>query len=164
MESESVVGDMLSSDSRAVTLSSIFESSRLFRDTTEKCFGTVDVDELNEEEQGDIVFTLYICWQYILYTQNNQDQSPAWKGWLEKLISSAKYGTTEEKEAVEEAGEFVKELFDSIFPAAAEAGPEVFGGEGWTPELLSWGMRVFGGEGVGVWVEEDEEVFVVCVE
>lgn len=164
MESEGIVQDTLSDNPEIITLSSVLSSSEVFKDAIEKCFGTVDEEDLNEEEQGDIVFTLYICWQYILHTQNNQNQSPLWKEWFTRLISSNKYGTTNEREGVKEAGEFVRELYNGVFPAAAGAAPGVFGGEEWTPELLSWGMRVFGGEGVGIWVDEGEEVFVICVE
>lgn len=162
-ESEDAVQTILSSHSSAITLSSILESG-IFAAAIEECFGTSSEAELELAEQADLVFTLYICWQYILHLRHDTTQSPLWKKWLAHLVSSAKYGAVDEPETVAEAEEFVRELYEGVFPAAAEAAPAVFGGHEWGMEVLSWGMRVFGGEGVAVWGKEDEEVFVICVE
>lgn len=163
-ECEDAVQTMLAEHPAATTLSSILSTNSTFTAAIERCFGTDDEAELERAEQADIVFTLYICWQYILHLRHVPTQSAEWKIWIARLVSETKYGATDEAETVAEAEEFVRELYEGVFPAAAEAAPDVFAGGEWTVEVLSWGMRVFGGEGVGVWVCEDVEVFVVCVE
>lgn len=165
----------------ATTLRSVLAAAGPFRDAVEVCFGTTDEHVLGAGDHADLVVTLYICWRYIAHLRSNSTSSGSgdgvWARWLQA------YGPTTETETEPGAEQFVREVWEDVVPAGARAAPAVFGGPEWTPEMLSWGMRVFGGEGVSVSVsvcleekegggdgdeeeeeEEEEELFVVFIE
>lgn len=168
----------------ATTLRSVLATAGPFRDAVEVCFGTADERVLGAGDHADLVVTLYLCWRYILHLRSNSSSSASsgvWGRWLEA------YGPTTETETEPGAEQFVREVWEDVIPAGARAAPAVFAGPEWTPEMLSWGMRVFGGEGVSVNVcldggdkegkgeeeeeedddddgEEEEELFVVFLE
>lgn len=156
----------LCADPAAVTIGSILAAPGEFRDAVAVCFGTTDERELSEGDHADLVVTLYICWRYVVHVRSGGGSDEGvWARWKHA------YGLVTEKESEAGAEQFVRGVWEDVVPAAARAAPGVFGGAEWTVELLSWGMRVFGGEGVGVCVdgegeegEEGDELFVVFVE
>ncbi|TGZ78704.1 SET domain-containing protein [Ascodesmis nigricans] len=133
-------------------------SDPTFSAAIEACFGTAGESELEEEDQEDIVFVLYICWKYLHRSEPGNEK---WAQWVERIIRDRVYGTPDD-----EPEEGVDEIFEAIFPAAGEAAPEVFAdpeGGRWCVELVAWALRVFQGEGinaVGVG-EADADVYVI---
>ncbi|KAA8911325.1 hypothetical protein FN846DRAFT_450492 [Sphaerosporella brunnea] len=119
----------------------------VFAEAVEACFETSDVEEIIEAEQEDIVFVLWLCWKYI-----TKDEK--WSGWFDRM--KGVYPMQEEMT--------VEEVFEAIFPEAAEAAPEVFGGEEWTAALMGWVMAVYQQEGVNVEPEEGKLVWVISNE
>lgn len=119
-------------------------SDPAFSSAVEACFGTSEQDELEEADQEDIIFVLYICWKYL------KSKDEKWRAWFERLEKEKTYGSPDD-----EADEGVDEIFEAIFPAAAEEAEEVFGdtegqSQKWSDRLMSWGLKVFQSEGVDV--------------
>lgn len=115
-----------------------------FAEAVEACFGSSDQEELEEADQEDVIFVLYLCWMYI------STEDKRWRAWFETLEKG--YGKPGEKEFDEEGG--VGDVFEAVFPEAGEVAPGVFCGKGWTVELLGWGMEVFKEEGVNTAVDD----------
>lgn len=170
---------------RLVSLYSVLGDEK-FKEAVEACFETNKKEELEEQGLEDVVFVLYLCWRYVRASRGKPVQNGD-KEWIKRL--EGVYGTPEdvenkmkanagedEDEEDEDVGG-VGEIYDAVFPAAAEEAEDVFGGKEWTKGLLAWGMRVYREEGVGIvgvrvepeeeggWVEEEpeeeESVYVV---
>jgi hypothetical protein len=116
--------------------------SPAFNHAVESCFGASDLPVLQDTQQDEIVLILYIC--HLRITQ----LSPS------PVISYSQ----------QEVQKDVKQLYADIFPSAAIASPEIFGGEAWTEELLDWGMKTYMECGVTVYPDEEGGVFGVCLE
>lgn len=114
-----------------------------FRDGIEACFG--DIGELAENGLEDKVFVLGLCRKYLdsLRNSNRQDN---WSRFFEKM-GNAYSEHIQTGEGGESQGE-AEEFYDDMFPAAAEAAPEVFGdgGGAWTVGLVTWMMKIYQGE------------------
>jgi hypothetical protein len=109
-----------------------------FAEAIEECFETRDVEELVEAEQEDVVFVLWLCWKFVMGDEG-------WRRWFERMEKVY--------EREDEAEEGVQEVFDAVFPEAAEVAPDVFGDEQWNAALMGWVMEVYQGEGVNVEVD-----------
>lgn len=140
-----------------VTLQSALLSSPAFNRAVESCFGTSDLLELQDSQQDEIVLMLYIC-HLRLITQLPPPPAACYPK------QQQKQGEEEEEE---EPQEVMKQLYADIFPSAANAAPEIFGGEAWTEELLAWGMKTYMDHGVTIYPDEEGAVlgvFGVCLE
>lgn len=122
-----------------------------FSEAIETCFG--DSDDRVASGMDEIVFMLAIC-NLLL---ENQKGSSFLAPQVEELLKHYPLDITGSRE--EEAR--VKQLYDDLFPAVAEACPKVFGGNRWTFDLLRWGSRVFLGEILKILVDGDEDDFLV---
>ncbi|CUS15322.1 unnamed protein product [Tuber aestivum] len=102
-------------------------TDKAFPAAIESCFGSADVEELAEAGQEDVVFILYLC--HLSLTQQGF-RLPACPASSQEATHSA------------------RELHEELFPTAANAAPAVFGGEGWTVELLRRGMEAYADMGI----------------
>lgn len=118
----------------------------VFAAAIESCFGSADVEELTETGQEDVVFILYLCHLSLTKQDFHLPAYPA-----------------DSQEATQSA----RELHQELFPAVADAAPAVFGGEGWTVELLHRCMEAYAD--MGIRFPEIEGLtlageYVVCLE
>lgn len=125
-----------------------------FKTAVEACFGTSVQEELEEADQEDVIFVLFLCWKYL------RSEEPEWRAWFEACEKA--YGKPGEKELEEEEG--VRDVFEAVFPDAAEIAEEVFGGEGWGVKLLGWSMMLFREEGVNTVLADGDAWFGVCLD
>ncbi|KAG0638467.1 hypothetical protein HOY80DRAFT_967431 [Tuber brumale] len=102
-------------------------ADKAFAAAIESCFGSADVKELTEAGQEDVVFILYLC-----------HLSLAKQGFQLPVCPTHSQGATQS----------AQELHEGLFPAAVSAAPAVFGGEGWTVELLHRGMEAYADMGI----------------
>ncbi|CAZ83522.1 unnamed protein product [Tuber melanosporum] len=98
-----------------------------FAAAIESCFGSADVQELMEAGQEDVVFILYLC--HLSLTE---------KGFRLPVCPTSS----------PEATQSAQELHEGLFPAVVNAAPAVFGGEGWTVDLLHRGMEAYANMGI----------------
>jgi len=121
-------------------------ANRAFAAAIESCFGSADVEELTEARQEDVVFILYLC--HLSLTEQGF-HLPAYP--------------TDSQEATQPA----RELHGELFPAVANAAPAIFGGEGWTVELLHKCMEAYADMGIRFPEVEGLALageYVVCLE
>ncbi|KAL7273848.1 hypothetical protein RUND412_003263 [Rhizina undulata] len=127
-----------------------------FADAVEVCFGTKGEDDIRGMGMEDIVFVLYLCWKYI--ASSSSPSSSEWEKWFRTIVRT--YGSPGDEDDVDEEAQ---QNYEDVFPAAAEAAEDVFGGDMWTAGMMAWGMKVYQMEGVGVGVGENA-VWVICLE
>ena len=123
----------------------------LFAVATAAAFESGTVSELFRAEQEDIVLVFFLCWKFL----TGDDK---WKRWFEYIAKFHHFP--------EEVSEDIQDLFDRLHPDAAERTPEVFGGDGWTPELLGWAWELYTEEGanVALWGSEGHRLYAISIE
>ncbi|KAF8425980.1 hypothetical protein EV426DRAFT_38524 [Tirmania nivea] len=134
-----------------VSLGELTRPYWVFSEAIETCFG--DSDDRAASGMNEVVFMLAIG-NLLL---ENQKGSSFLAPQVEELVKHYPLNIAGSRE--EEAR--VKQLYDDLFPAVAEACPKIFKDNGWTFELLRWSFRVFLGEILKLLVDGGEHDFLI---
>jgi len=134
-----------------VSLEELTRPYRRFSKAIENCFG--GPDDQAASGMDEVVFMLAICNLLLENQKGSSFLAPQVKELLKHYPLNIA-GSREEESRV-------KQLYDDLFPAVAEACPKIFGDNRWTFDLLRWGSRVFLGEVLKLLVDGYEDDFLV---
>ena len=135
-----------------------------FASAVEKCFEATSAEELIEAEQDDIVFVLFLCWKLLCCSHE-----PQWRRWFEATTTHyplPKEGGADDGDVGDDDDDVdggIGDVFNAIFPDAAQLAPQVFGGDRWTPALMAWAMNIYQSEGVNA-VVDGKMVYMISIE
>lgn len=139
------------------TIETAMTEKSAFAGAVEKCFEATSAEELIEAEQDDVVFVLFLCWKFLCCSHE-----PQWWRWFEAMTRH--YPLPKEGEVDDDGGdEGIDDVFNAVFPDAAQLAPQVFGGDRWTPTLMAWVMKIYQSEGVNA-VVDGKMVYMVSIE
>ena len=134
-----------------VSLEELTRPYQRFSKAIKACFG--GSDDRAASGMDEVVFILAICNLLLENEKGSSFLAPQ----VKELLKHYPLNIAGSKE--EEAR--VKQLYDDLFPAVAEASPKIFGDNRWTFDLLKWGSRVFWGETLKLLVDGHEDDFLV---
>ncbi|KAF8446651.1 hypothetical protein BGX38DRAFT_1271025 [Terfezia claveryi] len=134
-----------------VSLEELTRPYRRLSKAIETCFG--NSDDRAASGMDEVVFILAICNLLLENQKGNSFLAPQ----LKELLKHYPLNTAGSYE--EEAR--VKQLYEDLFPAMAEACPKIFGDNRWTFDLLRWGSSIFLGESLKLSVDGHEDDFLV---